>query len=192
MLESPEDEIVQKACESLFKFCEKSDANKLTVHELGGTARLFSLTNHEERTVQRNDTMAFGLLSAQSEIRKYLRQNTMYIERMISLLSPESDPLVNEYSAMWMRNMCEDYSTKTMVAASQGALSTLISMLSANDCDAVYNSLGTIEKLMADYQPRQLIRDLKGIEPILNLMKSDFPQIQELVFSALTKITQNG
>jgi hypothetical protein len=192
MLESPEDEIVQKACESLFKFCEKSDANKLTVHELGGTARLFSLTNHEERTVQRNATMAFGLLSAQSEIRKYLRQNTMYIERMISLLSPESDPLVNEYAAMWMRNMCEDYSTKTMVAASQGALSTLISMLSANDCDAVYNSLGTIEKLMADYQPRQLIRDLKGIEPILNLMKSDFPQIQELVFSALTKITQNG
>jgi hypothetical protein len=25
MLESPEDEIVQKACESIFKFCEKSN-----------------------------------------------------------------------------------------------------------------------------------------------------------------------
>ena len=24
MLESPEDEVVQKACESIFKFCEKS------------------------------------------------------------------------------------------------------------------------------------------------------------------------
>lgn len=115
--------------------------------------------------------------------------------------------------------MCEDYSTKTMVAASQGAISTLITMLGASDVDAVYNSLGTLEKLMADYQvtlfsptsiliknksniylqstnddyqPRQIIRELRGIEPIMSLMKSDFPQIQELVFSALAKITQNG
>ena len=29
MLESPEDEIVQKACESIFKFCEKSKINFL-------------------------------------------------------------------------------------------------------------------------------------------------------------------
>jgi hypothetical protein len=108
------------------------------------------------------------------------------------LLNPESDPLVNEYAAMWMRNMCEDYSTKTMVAASQGAITTLITMLGANDVDAVYNSLGTLEKLMSDYQPRQMIRELRGIEPIMSLMKSDFPQIQELVFSALSKITQNG
>ena len=93
---------------------------------------------------------------------------------------------------MWMRNMCEDYSTKTMVAASQGAISTLITMLGANDVDAVYNSLGTLEKLMSDYQPRQMIRELRGIEPIMSLMKSDYPQIQELVFSALSKITQNG
>lgn len=111
---------------------------------------------------------------------------------MLSLLNPDSDPLVNEYAAMWMKNMCEDYSTKTLVGSNQVAISTLISMLNANDPDAVYNSLGTIEKLMADYQPRQLIRELKGIEPILNLMKSEFPQIQELVFSALVKITQNG
>ncbi len=64
MLESPEDEIVQKACESIFKFCEKNDQNKLMVHELGATAKLYELLNHEDRQVQRNATMAFGLLSA--------------------------------------------------------------------------------------------------------------------------------
>lgn len=121
-----------------------------------------------------------------------MRKVPAHIEKMLSLLSPDSDPLVNEYAAMWMRNMCEDYSTKTVVGSNQLAISTLISMLNSNDPDAVYNSLGTIEKLMADYQPRQLIRELKGIEPILNLMKSEFPQIQELVFSALVKITQNS
>ena len=85
MLESPEDEIVQKACESLFKFCEKSthyfnstrwwgywinfftnqgDNNKLIVHELGATAKLNELLNHEDRSIQRNATMAFGILSS--------------------------------------------------------------------------------------------------------------------------------
>ena len=111
---------------------------------------------------------------------------------MITFLSSEFDPLTNEYAAMWLKNMCEDYSTKTIVAASPNAITSLINMLESKDADAVYNSLGCIDRLMADYQPRQLIRDLKGIDPILNLIRSEYPQIQELVFSSLTKITQNG
>lgn len=111
---------------------------------------------------------------------------------MIALLSSDYDALSNEYAALWLKNMCEDYTTKSIVASSQGAMSSLIVMLGANDPDAVFNALGTLEKLMADYQPRQLIKELKGIEPILGLIKSEFPQIQELVFSSLTKITQNG
>ncbi|CAF0799893.1 unnamed protein product [Brachionus calyciflorus] len=192
MLESPEEEVLQKACESLFKFCEKSDGNKLAVHELGATPKIYSLINHEDRVIQRNSTMVFGLLSAHSEVRKYLRQNPVFIEKMISLLSSDYDSLTNEYAALWLKNMSEDYSTKTVMASSTGAMSSLITMLNAKDPDAVYNALSCIDKLMADYQPRQQIKDLRGIEPILNLIKSEYPQIQESVFSALKKITQNA
>lgn len=136
--------------------------------------------------------MVFGLLSAHADIRKYLRQDSIYIEKMISLLSSDYDPLTNEYAAMWLKNMSEDYSTKNLMASSSGAMSSLITMLSAKDPDAVFNSLGCLDKLMADYQPRQQIKDLKGIEPILNLIKSEYPQIQETAFSTLIKITQNG
>lgn len=136
--------------------------------------------------------MVFGLLSAHPEIRKFLRQDSIYIEKMISLLSSDFDPLTNEYAAMWLKNMSEDYSTKNLMALSPGAMSSLITMLSAKDPDAVFNSLGCLDKLMADYQPRQQIRDLKGIEPILGLIKSEYPQIQETAFNTLTKITQNG
>ena len=111
---------------------------------------------------------------------------------MITLLSADYDPLTNEYAAMWIRNMCEDYSTKTVVALTPGAMASLIVMLSANDADAVYNALGAIDRLMDDYQTRQLIREAKGIEPLIGLMKSEFPQIQELVFSSLSKISHNG
>jgi hypothetical protein len=112
---------------------------------------------------------------------------------MIMLLNAqEFDPLTNEYAAMWIRNMCEDYSTKTVVSMSPGALAALVAMLTVSDADAVYNSLGAIERLMDDYQSRKLIRENKGIEPLLGLIKSEFPQIQEAAFSALAKITQNG
>lgn len=111
---------------------------------------------------------------------------------MISLLTPEYDSLVNEYAALWLRNVCEDYSTKSIVMASDGALASLVALLNATDPDAQFNAIGAIDKIMADYQPRQLIRELKGIEPIFNLMKSEYPQIQEAVFSSLGKITQDG
>ena len=111
---------------------------------------------------------------------------------MITLLTADYDPLTNEYAAMWIRNMCEDFSTKTIVALTPGALSSLITMLTANDADAVFNALGAIDRLMDDFQTRQLIREAKGIEPLIGLLKSDFPQIQELVFSSLSKITHNG
>lgn len=127
-----------------------------------------------------------------AEVRKFLRQNPTCIDKMISMLNPDLDPLTNEYAAMWLKNMCEDYSTKTVVAMSQGAVTNLINMLASNDADAIFNSLGAIDKLMDDYQTRHLVREYKGIEPILNLMKSEFPQIQELVFSSLSKLTHNA
>ena len=162
MLDSPEDEVLQKACDSIFKFCEKSDNNKLMVHELGATGKLFNLMSHEERVIVRNATMAFGILSGHSEVRKFLRQNPQIIDKIISYLSPEYDPLTNEYAALWLKNMSEDYSTKTVLASNQEAVTNLINMLSGNDPDAVYNSVSTIDKLVADYQPRQTIRELKG------------------------------
>jgi hypothetical protein len=159
---------------------------------LGATHKLYTLLDHEERAIQRNATMAFGILSSNVNVRKALRQNQDCLNKMILFLSSEYDPLTNEYAAMWLKNMCEDYSTKTIVANSQGALSSLITMLNATDPDSIFNTLGTIDKLMSDYQPRQMIREHKGIEPILNLNRSEYPQIQELVFSILTKATQNG
>jgi len=126
------------------------------------------------------------------EVRKYLRKYPDCITKMITLLSSEYDPLTNEYAAMWLKNMSEDYSTKTVIVNTVGALASLVNMLEASDADAIYNSLGAIDRLMDDFQARQAIRETKGIESIMNLMKSEFPQIQELVFSSLAKITQNG
>jgi hypothetical protein len=111
---------------------------------------------------------------------------------MMSLLNPNLDSLTNEYAAMWLRNMSEDFKIKASIAANQDAITSLINMLTFNDPDAVFNALGAIDSVMVDFEARKLVREFRGIEPILDLMKSEFPQIQELVFSALIKINHNG
>jgi hypothetical protein len=136
--------------------------------------------------------MAFGILSCHIEVRKWAKPNQHVYNRLVSLLGNEYDQLTNEYAAMWVRNMCGDYTIKTAIANNQEAMSNLIGMLSFNDPDAVFNALGAIDSICADFDARNIVRELKGIEPILNLIKSEFPQIQELVFSSLIKLTHNG
>jgi len=63
-LQSTEDNVLIRACDSLFKFADKSDGNKLLLHEMGATDTLFTLTHHENPIVKRNATMVFGIMSA--------------------------------------------------------------------------------------------------------------------------------
>lgn len=193
MLDSPEEDVLQKALQSIFKFCEKSDNNKLIVHELGATEKIFNLISHEERVVQRNATMALGLLSSHADVRRWCKQNSFVFEKILTLLRVDFDQLTNEFAAMWVRNMCEDYSVKSFVASNQEAIGNLVAMLTFPDPDAVFNALGALNKICDDFDARGLIGgELKGVEPILKLMNSEFPQIQEVVFSSLIKLTHNG
>lgn len=177
-------------------FRRKGDNNKLIVHELGASERVFNLIASEERVVQRNATMVFGLLSAHADVRRWCKQNgAVVFERMLPLLrgGGEYDQLTNEFAAMWLRNMCEDYSIKSYVAtSSQETIANLVAILSYSDPDAVFNALGALNKICDDFDARGVVCEMKGVEPILKLMSSEFPQIQELVFSSLIKLTHNG
>ncbi|CAF3972651.1 unnamed protein product [Rotaria magnacalcarata] len=185
-LQSTEDSVLIRACDALFKYAEKSDANKLMLHEMGATDTLFTLTHHENQIVQRNATMVFGLLSAHPDIRRHLRKIDC-IPHMISLLTPENEPLTNEFAVYWLRYMCSDYSTKSQVL-SLNVLQPLIRLISEADPDIKFNSLSTIDHILDDFHARSLVRELNGIEPILNNLKSEFPQITETVCNCLQKL----
>jgi armadillo repeat-containing protein 3 len=66
-LQSTEESVLIRACDALFKFADKSDANKVMLQEMGATDTLFTLTHHDNSIVQRNATMAFALLAAHRE-----------------------------------------------------------------------------------------------------------------------------
>ncbi|CAF0827367.1 unnamed protein product [Rotaria sordida] len=185
-LRSTEDTVLIRACDSLFKFADKSDGNKLMLHEMGATDILFTLTHHENPIVQRNATMVFGVMAAHPDIRRHLRKIDC-IPHMISLLSPEHEQLTNEFSVYWLRYMCNDYSTKSQVLQ-LNVLQPLIRLINETDPDIKFNSLSTVDRILDDFNARSLIRELNGIEPILNNLKSEYPQITETVCNCIQKL----
>nr|XP_054771281.1 armadillo repeat-containing protein 3-like [Lytechinus pictus] len=190
MLESPEEEILIKGCEALYKFAEKCDENRGMLLEHGAGEHLLKLIASEEKTVRRNAIMTLGVMSAHNEVRRLLRKSDC-IPNLIKLLAPEEDTLVHEFSSLCLANMAQEYSSKVQIME-LGGLDPLIALLSDPDPDVTKNTVEAVSLLLQDYQSRAAIRDARGLEPLLELLKSDYPVIQELALQSLTLSTQDA
>ncbi|XP_065061689.1 armadillo repeat-containing protein 3-like isoform X1 [Rhopilema esculentum] len=189
MLASPEDGVLQRACEALFKFSEKCDENKEQLLNLGALDYLLKLILHEDKTVKRNATMAIGSMATNSIVRKSLR-NLDCIQSLIALLGPEEDVLCHEFSSLAMASMAEEFASKVEIFE-KGGLEPLINLLSSSDCDVQRNSIQAIALLLQDYQSRAAFQELNGIEPVLKLLDSDYPVIQELALHTLNRASMD-
>ncbi len=65
MLSSPEDDVVSKACEAIYKFVDKCDENRVTLLNLGAIEALLKLLEHEDKTIRRNACMCLGVMAGQ-------------------------------------------------------------------------------------------------------------------------------
>ncbi|KAG8138972.1 hypothetical protein E2320_001747, partial [Naja naja] len=170
MLSSPEEEVLYKACEALYKFALKGEENKLTLLELGALEPLFKLVTHEDPTVRRNATMVVGIMASHNDVKKSLRQLDV-TSAFIARLAPEVD-----------------YNSKVQIFE-QGGLEPLIRLLGSPDPDVKKNCMECIYNLVQDFQSRAAIRELNVIPPLLELLKSDYPVIQLLALKTLGVIT---
>ncbi|KAF6024856.1 ARMC3 [Bugula neritina] len=191
MLDSPEEDVLAKSCEALYKFVEKGEDNKKVLLDLGAVEHFLRLLQHDDRIVRRNACMVFGLMTSHGDVRKMLRKREEVIPCMINLMSPEEDTLCHEFSAMALNNMATDYTSKVVIFNHEG-MEALIRGMSESDPDVQRNSVEAISSLLQDYQARAGIRELSGIAPILDLTKSEYPVIQELALVALERVTQDA
>ncbi|XP_033118258.1 armadillo repeat-containing protein 3-like isoform X2 [Anneissia japonica] len=188
MLSSPEDSILIKGCEALYKYAEKCDENKALLMELGAVPPLLQLIMSVEKTVRRNATMALGVLSGHADVRRLLRKADC-IPNIIKLLGPEEETLVHEFSSLCLANMAQEFIAKEQIMENDG-LDPLILLLSDSDADVQRNSAEAIYLLLQDYSCRSVIRDLGGLPPLLELLKSEYPIIQETALKCLISCTQ--
>lgn len=187
MLKSPEEDILAKACEAIYKFALKGEENKATLLELGAVEPLTKLLTHEDKTVRRNAMMIFGILASNSDVKKLLRELEV-MNSVIAQLSPEEEVVIHEFASLCLANMSVEYTGKVQIFE-HGGLEPLIRLLSSSDPDVKKNSIECIYNLVQDFQCRTTLQELNAIPPILELLRSEYPIIQLLALKTLGVIT---
>ncbi|XP_023078992.1 armadillo repeat-containing protein 3 isoform X1 [Piliocolobus tephrosceles] len=189
MLRSPEEDILAKACEAIYKFALKGEENKTTLLELGAVEPLTKLLNHEDKIVRRNATMIFGILASNNDVKKLLRELDV-MNSVIAQLAPEEEVVIHEFASLCLANMSAEYTSKVQIFE-HGGLEPLIRLLSSPDPDVKKNSMECIYNLVQDFQCRTTLQELNAIPPILDLLKSEYPVIQLLALKTLGVITND-
>nr|KAF6430757.1 armadillo repeat containing 3 [Rousettus aegyptiacus] len=189
MLNSPEEEILAKACEAIYRFALKGEENKATLLELGAVEPLTKLLTHEDKIVRRNATMIFGILASNNDVKKLLRELDV-MNSVIAQLAPEEEVVIHEFASLCLANMSAEYTSKVQIFE-HGGLEPLIRLLSSPDPDVKKNSIECIYNLAQDFQCRATIQELNAIPSILELLKSEYPIIQLLALKTLGVITND-
>ncbi|NWH57435.1 ARMC3 protein, partial [Geococcyx californianus] len=189
MLNSPEKEVLAKACEALYKFASKGDENKVTLLGLGAVEHLCKLISHEEPVVRRNAIVVLGIMASNHDVKKLLRELNV-TNTLISQLAPEEDVVIHEFATLCLAHMAVEYTTKVQIFE-EGGLEPLIRLLASPDPDVKKNSIECIYLLVQDFQSRAAVRALNVIPPLLELLKSEYPVIQLLALKTLEVISKD-
>ncbi|KAM6421943.1 armadillo repeat-containing protein 3 isoform 1-T1 [Rhynochetos jubatus] len=189
MLGSPEEEVLAKACDALYKFASKGDENKVALLGLGAVERLYKLISHEDPIVRRNAIMVFGIMASNHDVKKLLRELNV-TNSLISQLAPEEDVIIHEFATLCLAHMAVEYTVKVQIFE-QGGLEPLIRLLGSPDPDVKKNSVECIYLLVQDFQSRAAVRALNVIPPLLELLKSEYPVIQLLALQTLEVISKD-
>ncbi|XP_019387653.1 PREDICTED: armadillo repeat-containing protein 3 isoform X4 [Crocodylus porosus] len=204
MLNSPEEEVLAKACDAIYKFASKGDENKVTLLNLGAVEPLFKLISHEDPIVRKNATMAFGIMASNSDVKKLLRELDV-TNSLIARLVPEEDVIIHEFASLCLARMAVEYTSKVQIFE-QGGLEPLIRLLSSPDPDVKKNSVECIYRLvqefndlhvealavvancLEDVDTMQLIQQTGGLKKLLSFAEtSTIPDIQKNAAKAISK-----
>ncbi|XP_077010151.1 armadillo repeat-containing protein 3 isoform X2 [Tamandua tetradactyla] len=189
MLNSPEEEILAKACEAIYRFALKGEENKATLLELGAVEPLTKLLTHEDKTVRRNATMISGVLASNNDVKKLLRELDV-MNSVIAQLAPEEEAVVHEFASLCLASLSAEHTSKAHICA-QGGLEPLLRLLGSPDPDVKKNCIECICNLAQDFQCRATLQELNAIPPILDLLKSEYPVIQLLALKTLGVVTND-
>uniref|UniRef100_A0A3Q4G6S8 Armadillo repeat containing 3 n=1 Tax=Neolamprologus brichardi TaxID=32507 RepID=A0A3Q4G6S8_NEOBR len=184
LLNSPEEDILIKACEAIQTFAEKGDENKVSLLGLGALAPLCQLITHNNKLVRRNAFMALGIMATNGDVKTALKK----LDAIPSIIEKLSLEVVHEFATLCLASLSEDFLCKAQIFDNKG-LPTLIQLLSSSDPDVKKNSLETISNLVQVTPNRLVVHELGGIPPLLQLLNSEFPVIQHLALKTLQHVT---
>ncbi|KAF2983587.1 hypothetical protein EK904_005780 [Melospiza melodia maxima] len=204
MLSSPENEVLAKACDALYKFASKGDENKVTLLGLGALEHLYKLLSHEDPLVRRNAVMVVGIMASNNDVRKLLRELDV-TNSLISQLAPEEDVVIHEFATLCLAYMAVEYTTKDFqnraAVRELNVIPPLLGLLESEYPVIQSLALQTLEELndlhvetlavlgncLEDVHTLQQIQLTGGIQKLLSFLKvSTVPDIQKNAAKAIT------
>ncbi|TSL10159.1 Armadillo repeat-containing protein 3 [Bagarius yarrelli] len=176
MLQSPEEEVLVKALDAIYKFAEKGDDNKSSLMALGAVEPLTCLLTHDNKTVYRNALMALGIMVSDSKsAQKWLCVLVQIfhhdgLEPLIRLLS-SPDPDVKKNSVECIYNLVQEVSSRVTVHKLNG-IPPLMELLYSEFPIIQQFALNTLESVSKDKETRTAFREQQGLHRLLEFISN--------------------
>uniref|UniRef100_A0A4W3GUU8 Armadillo repeat containing 3 n=1 Tax=Callorhinchus milii TaxID=7868 RepID=A0A4W3GUU8_CALMI len=209
LLESPEDDILSKACEAIYRFAEKADENKITLLGLGAVPLLAKLIPHTEKQVHMYATMAFGVMSTHIEVRKVLKK-VDFLTSIIACLGPEAAicelngvppilellkseyPVIQQLALQTLTPIVIDPDCRIQLRQNKGLESILQVLETPDFTDLHVEALTVLANCLEDVETMQVIRETGGLEKFLTFVTtSTLPEAQKRAAKAITASARN-
>ncbi|CAH8623048.1 unnamed protein product [Dicrocoelium dendriticum] len=152
--------------------------------------QLFPLLRSDDAVLRRNTTMVFGILSGYFLCRAQLRKITNHFPVLLKLLQDDLNT-TKEFALMTIKNMCQDYISIHDVLERRG-LPLLIDCLRVSDPDVQKNAIDALYLIMQDFEARPVLKSANGLAPIVDLLDSEYPVIQESGLRTLISATHDA
>ncbi|KAJ3414205.1 Eukaryotic translation initiation factor 2B, subunit 4 delta, 67kDa [Chytridiales sp. JEL 0842] len=177
LLQSPESSICVAAIEAITKFAEGSSRHRTQILNLGLLKSLLALTSSKDAAIKKASVACIAASTELAELHPEMRKKEL-IDTLISLLSPEEVPEVQDEAAFALANLAKDFGNKADIRKA-GGMKALVRLLDSQDPDVKKNVAYALSTILEDFNNRSEIRYVNGLAPLLELLGSEFTEVQE-------------
>ncbi|KAJ3162947.1 Armadillo repeat-containing protein 3, partial [Irineochytrium annulatum] len=206
LLGSPEQNICVGAIEALTKHAEVASKHRVQLLNLGIIRPLLDLSSSKENALKKAAVACIAACTELSEIHPEMRKKEL-IEALILLLGPEEPVEVQDEAAFSLASLAKDFSNKSEIRRA-GGIKSMVKLLESPDPDVKKNVGLALSIILEDCESffatgaehaevanRSEIRYVNGLAPLLELLGSEFAEVQEnaLVYTNRVEIRKlNG
>ena len=188
MLNSTEEDLVLKSCQSLYKFAHEGEINQQQLLQYDILRLLLSHLSHANRSVRRMAAMTLCQLASSATVQTSLLADAGAggLTRLIARLVTDDDPVVDEFVSGTLCRLASEPVGQAVLLADD-AVPALTARLVSSDPDVLKNCLDTLLTVLQDFQAVPVFVESSGIERTMALVRVEPPVLVDLALEALRK-----
>uniref|UniRef100_A0A8C6LRM6 Armadillo repeat containing 3 n=1 Tax=Nothobranchius furzeri TaxID=105023 RepID=A0A8C6LRM6_NOTFU len=193
LLNSPEEDIIVKACEAIRTFAEKGDENKVSLLGLGALEPLCRLINHNNRVIRGNAFTALGIMATNGVSLKPT-SNLIHEYATLCLTTLSSDfPVIQHLALNTLQSVTTDKDTRSTFRNEHGFEKLMDILKNTKLTDLHAEALQVMANCLSDSETVQLIHSNGGLARLLEfILTPNTPEIKCITIKCLTRVAQSS